>query len=255
MFIEQDAKILCCDRYETWYYTKCAKISEASYQFLSCKEAEDISWYCKSCKQPAMVAILENKSIEDKVKEHTEKINQKIKAIESNLHKKAESAELEKLQRRVEELENRIKKVQDNSQGGRSWADITDSAEKRTVQEVIKKSLKDRDNEEKERQKRQRNIIIFELPESKETNTEDRKEEDIRKFIALCRNICKVNIIEESLEKAIRLGKVSDDKERPLLITLKEENKKREIFQNLNKICEAGDPFDKITVTHDLTVK
>ena len=64
----------------------------------------------------------------------------------------------------------------------------------------------------------------------------------------------KKNITEESLEKAIRLGKVSDDKERPLLITLKEENKK-EIFQNLNKICEAGDPFDKITVTHDLTVK
>ena len=70
----------------------------------------------------------------------------------------------------------------------------------------------------------------------------------------MCRNICKVNITEESL-KAIRLSKVSDDKERPLLITLKEENKKREIFQNLNKICEAGDPLDKVTVTHDLTVK
>ena len=61
-----------------------------------------------------------------------------------------------------------------------------------------------------------------ELPESKETNTEYRKEEDIRKFIGLCRNICKVNITEESLEKAIKLSKVSDDKERPLLITLKE---------------------------------
>ena len=101
-----------------------------------------------------MVAVLKNKSIEDRVKEHTEKINQKIKVIESNLHKKAESTELEKLQKRVEELENRMKKVQDNSQGGRSWANITDSAEKRIVQEVIEKSLKDRDNEEKERQKR-----------------------------------------------------------------------------------------------------
>ena len=61
--------------------------------------------------------------------EHTEKINQNIKAIESNLHKKAESTELEKLQKRVEELENRMKKVQDNSQGGRSWADIRLSRE------------------------------------------------------------------------------------------------------------------------------
>ena len=43
---------------------------------ISLKEAEDIDWFCKSCKQPAMV--------EDKVKEHTEKLNQ-IKVVESNL--------------------------------------------------------------------------------------------------------------------------------------------------------------------------
>ena len=49
--------------------------------------------------------------------------------------------------------------------------------------------------------------------------------------MGLCKNICKVNIIEESLEKAIRLGKVSDGKERPLLITLKEENKKGKYFR------------------------
>ena len=64
--------------------------------------------------------------------------------------------------------------------------------------------------------------------------------------------------MEESLEKAIRLGRASDDKERPLLVTLKEENKKREIFKNLNKIREAGAPFDevtKVTVAHDLTMK
>ena len=61
--------------------------------------------------------------------------------------------------------------------------------------------------------------------------------------------------MEESLEKAIRLGKASEDKERLLLITLKEENKKGEIFQNLNKIREAGAPFDKVTVAHDLTMK
>ena len=61
--------------------------------------------------------------------------------------------------------------------------------------------------------------------------------------------------MEESPEKAIRLGKASDDKERPLLIILKEENTKRDILQNLNKIREAGAPFDKVTVTSDLTMK
>ena len=40
-----------------------------------------------------------------------------------------------------------------------------------------------------------------------------------------------------------------------MLITLKEEEKKRQFFQNLNKIREAGEPFSKVIVGHDLTKK
>ena len=64
----------------------------------------------------------------------------------------------------------------ENSNEVKTWADIMDTPEKRTVQEVIVKSLKEKDNEEKERQNRRRNIIVFELPESKESEPEDRKE-------------------------------------------------------------------------------
>ena len=76
---------------------------------------------------------------------------------------------------------------------------------------LIEKSLlKDRKNEKKERQNKQKNIIIFELSESRKGNIEDRKEEDIITFMGLCQNICKVNIMEESLDKA---GKGSEDKD------------------------------------------
>ena len=91
IFTKQDAKILCCDRCDIWYCAKCAQISDAGYKFLSSVEAEDIAWFCKSCVQPAKVALLEDKSIEDKVKEHVEKLNQRIKAVESNLPKKVET--------------------------------------------------------------------------------------------------------------------------------------------------------------------
>ena len=60
----------------------------------------------------------------------------------------------------------------------------------------------------------------------------------------MCKNILKVNITEDSLEKIIRLGKITEDKDRTLLITLKEETKKREIFQNLNKLREVGSPLE-----------
>ena len=48
---------------------------------------------------------------------------------------------------------------------------------------------------------------------------------------------------------------MSENKVRPLLLTLGEEMKKREIFLNLNKLRNAGKPFNKIAMTHDLTVK
>ena len=54
---------------------------------------------------------------------------------------------------------------------------------------------------------------------------------------------------------AVRHGKVVEGKDRPLLIMLKEENRKRELFQNLNKITDVGTPFNKVIVTYDVTKK
>ena len=108
----------------------------------------------------------------------------------------------------------------------KTWADIMDTPQKRTVEEVIAKSLKERDNQEKERQNRRRNIIVFELPESKKSEPEDRKE-DIKKFVGFCKGIIKINFDHSMIEHIIRLGKAMDDKHRLLLISLKGEDKKQ----------------------------
>ena len=129
--------------------------------------------------------------------------------METGLQKKADTTELEKLQKRAEELEDKFKNIQinsDSSQEGKTWAEIMDTSEKRTIEEVIKKSLKNRESEEKNRQNRRKNIIIFGLPESTMTASEDGKEEDTRKFTGVCKNILKVNITEESLKKK-KIGK------------------------------------------------
>ena len=116
-----------------------------------------------------------------------------MKSLEATIQKKVDTAELQKLQMKVEEnAKEKIKKLmENNSVAGRTWTDIMETPEKRTVQEVIEKSLKERDNELKERLNR-RNIIVFELPESKKSEPEDRKEEDIKKFIGLCKSIIKI---------------------------------------------------------------
>ena len=90
VFMDEDSKILSCDRCEFWFCVKCAHISEAGHTFLASKEAEDITWYCKPCKQPAKVAGIEDKSIKDTCKEYTEKVSQRMKTLEATLQKKAE---------------------------------------------------------------------------------------------------------------------------------------------------------------------
>ena len=117
------------------------------------------------------------------------------------------------------------------------------------------KSLWDRETEEKDRQNKRNNIIVFGLSESKAPDSEQRKSEEIPKMIGLCKNICHMNISDRDINRTVRLGKVVEDKDRPLLIMLKEEDKKRELFQNLNKIRDARTPFIKVIVTHDLTKK
>ena len=246
---------MCCDRCEKWYCNKCAHISDAGYSFLSSQEAKNVSWFCNDCKDPARTAVLEDKCIEDKCREYTDMLHQKMKALETDIQRKAEATDLRELQKRMEECEKNIKGLQEDKQEGQTWADIMDSNEKRTVEEVVEKSLKDRDSEEKERQNRRKNTIIFELPESQKSEPDDRKGEDVQKFVGICKNICKINMTNDHIERAIRLEKVTEGKDRPLLVTMKDENKKREVFQNLNKLRDARAPFNKVIITHDLTKK
>ena len=90
------------------------------------------------------------------------------------------------------------------------------------MEEVIQKSLKDRDIEKRERQNRRKNIIVFGLPESDKLEPKTRREEDIQKMVGLCRNICKIDITSRDVRKAVRLGKVTQNNERPLPIAMDE---------------------------------
>ena len=74
-----------------------------------------------------------------------------MKSLEATIQKKVDVAELQKLQKKVEENENKIKELmENNSVARRTWTDIMETPEKRTVEDVIEKSLKERENEEKE---------------------------------------------------------------------------------------------------------
>ena len=153
--------MICCNRCQKWYCTKCVSITDAFYSFLASKEADDIAWFCKVCKEPAKKAIIEDKCIEDKCKEYTKKINEKLRSLEVDLQNKADTMGVHRLQRRIENIEKSIRKLGGEDKEDKPWSTITGRSTK--VEELIQKSLKDRDIEERERQNRRKNIIVFRL--------------------------------------------------------------------------------------------
>ena len=84
---------------------------------------------------------------------------------------------MKKLQRRIENIEKSIRKLWDEDKEDKLGSTVTGTNTK--VEEIIQKSLKDRDIEERKRQNRRKNIIVFGLPESDKPKPETRREEDI----------------------------------------------------------------------------
>ena len=141
--------MICCNRCQKWYCTKCVNITNEFYGFLPIKEADDIAWFCKACKELAKKAIIKDKCVKDKCKEYTKKINGKLRSLEADLQNKADTIEIDRLQRSIENIEKSIRKLGDEDKEDKPWSTITGTSTK--VEEVIQKSLKDRDIEERER--------------------------------------------------------------------------------------------------------
>ena len=105
------------------------------FSFLASKEADDIAWFCKACEEPAKKTIIEDKCIEDKCKEYTKKINEKLRSLEVDLQNKADTIEIDRLQRRIENIEKSIRKLGGEDNEDKPWSTIGGTSTK--VEEVI----------------------------------------------------------------------------------------------------------------------
>ena len=107
--------------------------------------------------------------------------------------------------------------------------------------------------EEKEKELRCNNIIIYRVPEGQET-----KEERAKLDRTFCQNLIKnaldIDFQDEDLKKIFRLGK-KDTNSRPLLIQLRDKSVKNSIMESLYKLKQADDAYKNVSITHDLTKK
>jgi hypothetical protein len=117
----------------------------------------------------------------------------------------------------------------------------------KNLSETKRKAYEERDKEE-----RRNNVILYRVVESEAATAQERNKEDKEFCLELLNDVLKVETSAEDLERVFRLGK-KDDKVRPLMIQLGDRHLKNMIMESVSKLRNAGGKFRGIVVAHDMT--
>jgi len=123
------------------------------------------------------------------------------------------------------------------------------------VQQVVDDTKKMAE-EEKDRENRSNNIVIYRVPECKEGD--DRLKHDKALCIELLRDVLEIDSQEEDLKAVFRLGKKGQDQvpnSRPILVQFREKVTKNRVLESLFKLKNAEEKFKKVSITQDMTIK
>lgn len=129
----------------------------------------------------------------------------------------------------------------------------------RGMEEINKKKVEDEKMMEEmqtklediERERRSKNIVVFNLIESEEEEARKRYEEDEE----LCKNLIKeeLGLKEVTIGKVIRLGRKIEGKTRPLLVKLDSGDSRILVLQNARRLRHSV-RFQRVYINKDLTV-
>ena len=112
--------------------------------------------------------------------------------------------------------------------------------------------------EQRDKESRRNNVILYNVPESKAARAEDRNKDDVTACLRLCNKGIQVGISEEDLVQVFRLGKVESNetdtaRPRPLMVQFAGYTQKNLVMESLYKLKHAETQFKKIVIAHDMT--
>ena len=122
------------------------------------------------------------------------------------------------------------------------------------MKKIMKETLQQQKQEKEDNEKRENNLVLFNVPESKFGNPKEKENEDLQVFHQFCAEGLRVQMDESQIDKVIRLGKISNEdaaRPRPLKIFLKEKKDKVNIFRALGNLKQAELQFQRISFSHD----
>lgn len=281
---------LCCESCKAWFHTKCEKIDEEAYDVL--RKYKSLHWFCNVCNKSfnSVVKMLADfKSKQDALGDRVNKISENLDSIcKGELPKPLCDSIDSRIEKAISKLSDKIYedfgsiKDQMGSLDTKletmveaklidvdsikkdiepSWAKIVAkevdtkfsnvSADVVKVQQTLEE-VKKLSDEEKDREIRSHNIIIYRAVEA---SSDERAKADKLYCLELFNKALEVDVVDGDLRSVIRIGKRSDSTQRPLLIKFKDKTVKNRVMESLSKLRDSDDKFKSISVTHDLTLK
>ena len=261
-----------CDKCGDWYHAACQLVPKAAVTAVG--KFAMIHWFCSTCR----VHLFSNS--EDTLK----KVNDRLETLEMLPIGKM-SEQIESMAKTVSEhmrLVNRVFKNQEEvaysqeklmerslrelHEQKTSYADIVKGSCDQVMKDVseqlntMKKQVAQKDTSPAkdiyttigsvmDRERRKLNVVIHNLPESEPSEVESREQKDLSKFEETIKDAMHLRV---QATKCFRVGRLSEDRPRLLIVTLSDYETKMELLRSSSQLRNTPE-WQHLYINPDLT--
>ena len=235
-----------CDLCSTWVHASCENLSHEQYNSLSqLASSANVVYYCNlnSCSSRVKSIMAEWMQTSSNVAKSLKESHTNLLSELENLHKSLRelSGKLDTLHTSETELQDRIK----NTTTALSAVNLPATTQTSPSATAIVDEYLDR-------KRRKSNLIIYGLPEPTGSTPTERRSYDDANFSSIVNTEFQIDTIE--ISKSFRLAKRVEGKNRPLLITLMDNNIRNRILRNA-KDLQKSSTYSKVFISPDLSPK
>ena len=231
-----------CEQYQ---HSSCAKISADQYSALS-NISSNIVFFCSTCLFKLPNALL----VYDNINETCSSVENSIKSVETTLSNRFNGLadQVKDLSTKILELKGDVSKSSFSEDRAMSASAGSTTPQHSNLSKTFSSVL----NEEREKDKRKLNLILHNVPESTNPNSDVRKRDDTDTAVTIFNQHLG---IPTSVSNATRLGK-KGTKARLLRVTVSTERDKATILRNSTKVRSMNgiEYLKKLYITPDLTL-
>jgi len=236
----------CCNC-DSLFHLKCACVSDELHGLMN--ENHNCKWFCDVC----LKNLTSMKELVKSVNAYHKDVVASMDAIKGTVHSglKDIKASIDVSNDKLALIDESDKCLNEKMHGlknemNSTWAEVVEREVKKNVDKVSERvsSVQKTLNDVAELRDREKNILIFQLPESSDDN---------ERVEMIVNHLSDGSIKKDKIFKITRLGKKTENTVRPVLIKFDSTETKELIMQNVYKMTTISDNLRKVNVRYDLT--